>query len=146
MIDIPALIKKHEGKSVHGDRHIPYQDTVGKWTIGYGRNISDRGISEAEAELFLANDIKIVEAELDQALPWWRNKPAHVQAVLLDLGFNLGVLTPETAKLLTFVKTLELINNDRFEAAADNLTRTKWYKQVGSRGSDIERLLRTGSL
>ena len=34
-----------------------YQDSVGKWTIGVGRNLDDVGISEDEAMYLLRNDI-----------------------------------------------------------------------------------------
>ena len=33
-----------------GVRFKPYQDTVGKWTIGVGRNLSDKGINWVEAQ------------------------------------------------------------------------------------------------
>lgn len=137
MIDKIALIKKHEGKSIRNHRHMPYQDTVGKWTIGYGRNISDCGISEEEAQLLLANDIKQCEEQLDHNLPWWREKPEAVQFVMLDMTFNMGITI-----FLTFVRTLELLKDNKFIAVADNLTRTKWYKQVGIRGVEDEQLLR----
>ena len=42
------LIKKHEGL-----RLFPYKCSVGKLTIGYGRNIEDTGISKEEAETLL---------------------------------------------------------------------------------------------
>ena len=34
-------IKSHEGLSL-----APYTDSVGKLTIGYGRNLTDNGVSE----------------------------------------------------------------------------------------------------
>ena len=37
-------LKVHEGL-----RLKPYKDTVGKWTIGIGRNLEDKGITEQEA-------------------------------------------------------------------------------------------------
>ena len=45
---VAHLIKKHEGLSLK-----PYKCTAGKLTIGYGRNIEDKGISQEEAERFL---------------------------------------------------------------------------------------------
>ena len=39
-----SMLKRHEGF-----RAFPYLDTVGKLTIGYGRNLSDVGISIEEA-------------------------------------------------------------------------------------------------
>jgi lysozyme len=131
------MLKRHEGKSMRNGRHMPYQDTVGKWTIGYGRNLSDCGLTEDEAELLLDNDIKRAEQELDRQLVWWREKPADVQLVLLNMTFNMGITT-----MLTFIRTLDLIEHDKFMAAADNLTRSKWHGQVGQRAVELEALLR----
>ena len=50
------LLERHEGR-----RAFPYLDTVGKLTIGVGRNLSDRGLSEDEIDLLLASDIAIAE-------------------------------------------------------------------------------------
>ena len=41
-----AILKEHEGR-----RLKPYTDTVGKLTIGYGRNLTDVGISDEEARI-----------------------------------------------------------------------------------------------
>ena len=46
--DLIEDLKRDEGFRSH-----PYRDTVGKLTIGYGRNLDDVGISEREAEQLL---------------------------------------------------------------------------------------------
>lgn len=56
-----------------GKRLKPYKDTVGKLTIGVGRNLDDVGISESEAMALLDSDIAAVFAELDRHVPWWRD-------------------------------------------------------------------------
>ena len=137
---IEEQLVKHEGL-----RLLPYKDTVGKLTIGVGRNLDDVGISLNEAMLFLDNDIKRVKAELDTALPWWRTLDTVRQQVMIDLGFNLGVLTPVgKAKLLTFTQTLALIQNGKYVEAANHLATLPWHKQVGIRATDLETMLRTG--
>ncbi len=92
----------------------PYEDTVGKLTIGVGRNLTDRGISQAEAMFLLANDIEIVEVELDARLSWWRDMPDDVQRALANLAFNMGVPT-----LLNFVQALAALQERDFDKAAD---------------------------
>ena len=54
------LVRKHEGVSVY-----PYADTVGKITIGVGRNLSDRGLEADEIEALFATDCTIAETVLD---------------------------------------------------------------------------------
>ena len=49
----------HEGLEL-----TPYKCTAGQLTIGVGRNLDDRGITEDEARFLCKNDIKIVEREL----------------------------------------------------------------------------------
>jgi lysozyme len=47
----------------------PYTDTVGKLTIGIGRNLTDRGISRQEALVLARNDVDAAAAELDRFAP-----------------------------------------------------------------------------
>jgi lysozyme len=146
---IEDRLEREEGK-----RRMPYLDCCGKsWrvcvcakkgtlTIGIGRNLDDVGISENEIEYLLQNDLGRVRAELDQALPWWRSLDMIRQQVMVDLGFNLGVLTPVgKAKLLTFTTTLELIRTGQYAAAAARLRTLPWHGQVGRRAIEIEAML-----
>lgn len=138
LMTIQDQLLKHEGL-----RLFPYKDSAGKLTIGVGRNLDEVGITKNEALYLLDNDIGRVRAELDDALPWWRELDLIRQQVMIDLGFNLGVLTPpEKAKLLTFTHTLDLIQSGRYAEAADNLTKTLWHTQVGSRALELETMLR----
>ena len=43
-------LRLHEGVE-----HMPYKDTVGKLTIGVGRNLDDRGLSDDEIDYILSN-------------------------------------------------------------------------------------------
>lgn len=54
-------LERHEGL-----RLKPYKDTVGKLTIGIGRNLDDKGISRKEAFALLDNDIAEVVRQLEQ--------------------------------------------------------------------------------
>ena len=128
------LIQRHEGL-----RLLPYRDTVGKWTIGYGRNLSDRGITRAEAECLLRNDLRDVTAGLDRVLPWWRGLDMVRRAVLVDMGFNLGV-----AGLARFTNTLAAVRAGEWEAAAAGMMRSKWARQVGARAVRLATMMRTG--
>ena len=48
-MNLTDRVKMHEGL-----RLKPYRCTSGKLTIGYGRNIEDNGITEAEASFLLS--------------------------------------------------------------------------------------------
>lgn len=121
-----------------GRRARIYTDTVGKLTVGVGRNISDRAFSEDEIDLMLNNDIKLVERSLDHSLPWWRQMNDARQNVLANMCF-MGIGT-----LLTFVNTLAAMKSGRYDAAADGMLKSKWAKQVGQRAVRLAEIMRKG--
>jgi lysozyme len=131
---LEAQLNLHEGK-----RKFPYKDTVGKLTIGVGRNLDDRGLSDDEIAYLLANDIKMVKEDLDRALPWWRQMDAVRQRVLADMCFNLGI-----SRLLLFRNTLKAMKEGDYELAASGMRNSLWYKQVGTRAVRLVKMMETG--
>jgi lysozyme len=122
-----------------GKRTRIYLDSVGKWTGGVGRNLSDRPFSDDEIALMLANDIAIAEHELDRALPWWRSMTEARQQALCNMCFNLGI-----DRLLGFKKALMFLQAGRWDAAATEFLDSKWAKQVGARADRIADAIRKG--
>lgn len=121
-----------------GRRARVYTDTVGKLTVGVGRNISDRAFSDDEIDLMLNNDIKLVEQALDRSLPWWRQMNDARQNVLANMCF-MGIGT-----LLTFKNTLAAMKDSRYGDAADGMLASKWAKQVGQRAVRLADIMRKG--
>ena len=76
----------HEGLELH-----PYEDSLGITTIGVGRNLEERGISEDEAFYLLKNDIEIIWDELISKHPIVEELDAQRQMILLNMAFNMGV-------------------------------------------------------
>lgn len=132
MTDISALLEKHEGF-----RQFPYMDTTGHLTIGIGRNLKDRGITKAEALYLLQNDIADFKKQLDDRLYWFENCPDAVKDVLIDMCFNLGL-----NGLLQFTRTLEHIKNENYMLAAEEMLKSKWAKQVGTRATELAEILK----
>lgn len=122
-----------------GLRLRPYRCTAGKLTIGVGRNLEDRGITQAEALLLLDNDIVAFWAELAVAQPWVLAAPEPVQEALLNMAFNLGV-----GGLLGFKQTLALMQTEQYAAAASAMLASKWAGQVGKRAERLARQVREG--
>ena len=79
------MIILHEGVRLRA-----YVDTVGKMTIGCGRNISDKGISFAEAMMLLDHDLDEAITDLSGSFPWFLTLDAVRQRVLVDMRLNLG--------------------------------------------------------
>ena len=115
-----------------GVRLKPYLDTVGKTTIGIGRNLTDNGITAAEAKVLLQNDLFRVANELDRVAPWWREMSQVRQNALVNMAFNLGL-----PRLLTFKKMMLALENGNFETAWAEAMGSKWAAQVGERANRI---------
>ena len=121
-----------------GLRLKPYRDTVGKLTIGFGRNLDDQGITEGEAETLLQNDIGRTLVELDRAFPWWIGLPEPVQRALGNMAFNLGL-----TRLRTFRLMLAGLERGDWEEAAKQALDSRWATQVRNRATRIADLYRS---
>lgn len=127
----------HELLRDEGLRLKPYRCTAGRLTIGVGRNLDDRGITESEALVLLDNDIKSFWGQLAAALPWIMQAPEAVQEVLVNMCFNLGL-----EGLLGFRLTLAHVRAGRYGEAAAEMLRSKWAQQVGARAERLAQRLR----
>ncbi len=132
---IKAQLVRHEGL-----RLKPYRCTAGKLTIGIGRNLDDRGISQTEAYVMLERDILEFEQQLLDEIPTIYKALDEVrQSVLLNMFFNLGL-----KGLLEFKNTLAFIGAGDWERAANGMLASKWAKQVGMRAIELSEMMRKG--
>jgi lysozyme len=132
-VDIYEQLTRDEGL-----RLKPYQDTVGKTTIGVGRNLSVVGISEAEAQLLLANDVGRVNAAL-LAFGWFTALDPVRQGAIINMAFNLGV-----NGLMHFPHMLAALQFKDWITAASEMTNSVWAQQVGPRAQRLEQQILTG--
>ena len=133
-MNIIKMLIRHEGL-----RLKPYKDSVGKLTIGVGRNLDDKGITKEEAIHLLLNDIYDTMSDLDRTLPWWRGLDEVRKAILINMCFNLGL-----PRLMTFRKMLKALEDRNYELAAKEMLDSKWAKQVGNRAIELSEMMRTG--
>lgn len=129
-----AQLIRHEGL-----RLTVYRCPAGKLTIGVGRNLEGRGITEAEALMLLDNDIDLCVRGLTSQYAWFPDLDPVRQRAMVDLAFNLGL-----AGLAAFKSTLAAMGRGDYDAAGDHLKRSLWYRQVQSRGPRIVAMIRTG--
>lgn len=133
MKSIEEQLILHEGLKLK-----PYRCTAGKLTIGVGRNLEDKGLTEDEALFLLANDIREISKQLEQ-YGWYRGLDAIRQKVIVDMAFNLGVYG-----LLSFKDTIQALNCYDYDMAAKEMENSRWYRQVGERGRRLVEMMRTG--
>jgi lysozyme len=134
-----STLKDHEGAVIKNGRHMPYKDTVSKLTIGYGRNLTDRGISEAEAMYLLQNDLQDVIEGLRKAYYWFDSLDEVRQEVVINMAFNLGL-----AGFAKFRNTIAYISEGNYRQASENMLQSKWATQVGYRARELSREMETG--
>lgn len=123
-----------------GKRPKMYQDTVGKWTAGVGRNLSDRSFNDDEIQLMLANDIALATKDARQLVPGFDNLDDVRQEVLANMAFNMGY-----AKLSGFKRFLAAVNGSEFAEASLEMLDSRWANQVGARALRLSKAMRTGA-
>lgn len=127
MITVPQtaidLAKRFEGfhrvpRSDPGRAH-PYVCPAGYWTIGYGHLCDPKHppITEAEAEAYLAQDLKVALAATLRYCPVLATEPEGRLAAIVDFTFNLGVGRLQTSTLR------RRVNQRDWVAAAQELRR-----------------------
>ena len=121
------LLIVHEGY-----RQFPYKDTVGKLTVGIGRNLDDVGVSMDEARYLLRNDIRIAKDQCVRNFYFFEDLDQVRQDALVNMCFNMGI-----TRLKGFKKMLKALSEKDYQKAAEEALDSKWAKQVGRRSEDI---------
>lgn len=124
-----------------GVRKFPYVDTVGKISIGVGRNLSDVGLSPDEITFLFENDIIEAERVARALLPDFDDLTDGRKAVVINMAFNMGHNV-----LARFVNTLQAIRDERWAEAARGMLASKWAKQVGARAQRLAAIMRGGTI
>ncbi len=122
-----------------GLRLKPYKDSVGKLTIGVGRNLDDVGISRDEALLLLANDIQNAKDRIEQELPWAGNLDEVRLAALVNMVFNMGI-----GGVMQFHKFLAALAAGDFKTASTEMLSSHWAEQVGPRAQRLAIQIESG--
>lgn len=132
MTSLIETLIRHEGKWSK-----PYIDTVGKITIGVGRNLTDVGLRDDEIKLMLLNDVAQARADVAQKIPWSRQLDQDCLEVLINMCFNMGI-----GKLLGFKNFLAALRVGAYGKAADEMLDSLWARQVGQRAQELAGVIR----
>ena len=141
MIDYPRLIKtliRHECNNGIIETK-PYIDSVGKLTIGIGRNLTDNGITEEEALMLCRNDIQSACKDITMLVTEFWMLDSVRQEVLVNMMFNLGFPTLARFKLM-----LDAVNNKDWHEASRQMLSSRWASQTGSRATELSSAMLTG--
>jgi lysozyme len=116
----------------------PYYDTAGKITIGVGRNLSDKGLTDQEAFALLGHDIDECINDL-ATFAWFAALDSVRQRAVIDFRFNRGA-----AGFRDFRHFVHYMAIGDFLKAAGALRDSPWYGQVKRRGVRLARMIETG--
>jgi lysozyme len=125
------LIVKHEGLRLKA-----YTCPAGKITIGVGRNLEDKGISEEEADFLLHNDIMECMADMPKIFWNWNHLNDEQKMAMIDMRFNLGPV-----RFRQFRNMIEAVKAGDFKKAAEEMRDSQWYKQVGKRADNLIKMM-----
>ena len=154
MTELLDQLVLHEGLEL-----LPYKDSLGIDTIGIGRNLEHRGLSEEElvhigkdisdicewgitkeqAYYLAENDIKIVEKEVCEAHPCVVELDEIRQRVINDMAFNMGV-----PRIKKFKKMWKAIEEENYEESKIQMLDSRWANQVGNRAVRLSNAMETG--
>ena len=130
-------------KRFEGLRLKPYKCPAGKLTIGYGRNLTDVGISKYEADMMFYSDMLSAEIDAASWLDKYDMKPEDLSQnrfyVLTDMMFNMG-----WSSCLQFKTFISELKKGHYDDAAKSMLNSKWATQVGSRAITLAGFMKNG--
>lgn len=132
---------RHQLRIDEGVKKFPYVDTMGKLSIGVGRNLADCGVSDDEIDLLLTNDIARAEQTARYLLPGFDDLSDVRKYVMCNLAFNLG-----QEKLAEFQKLLLAVHEGRWTDAASEILDSRYAQQVGARAIRLSNAMRDDTL
>ncbi len=120
-----------------------YRDSLGYWTIGYGKLIDKQGggITEDEGLYLLRNEVERQFKALRNSIPWIEQLDETRKTVLQAMAFQLGV-----AGLLSFKKTLAAVQTGDYAMAAKGMRGSKWAQQTPGRAERMAKAMESGEL
>ena len=133
---LQAQLVRHEGYRQH-----PYTDSVGVLTIGIGRNLTDKGLSDDEIMHLFNNDIADAIDDARHLCLKYDELSQARRLVLISMVFNLG-----RSKLAKFDKFLGALHREEWnEAANEILDSDAARKDAPARYATLARMMREDS-
>lgn len=125
-------------KEFEGLRLKAYTDSTGHVTIGFGRNLSDNGITLRMAYSMLDEDISYHLDKLSD-LDWFNSLNESRKVAIVTMSYNLGLQS-----LLSFNKMIGFIKKKKYLSASKEIMNSQWANQVGNRAQETAHMMKTG--
>ena len=142
MTDLQAMLMSQEGtgpRDEHG-RFLPYPDSMGTLTIGYG-HLVEKGLPPDIAMMLFNADLADALDDVRHCFSCYDQLSRSRQLVLCSMAFNLG-----RVRLAKFVRFIGAVHRSAWDEAADELLDSKAartdaparYKQLSKMMRDNE--------
>jgi lysozyme len=131
-LELLSSIRKHEGF-----RAKVYKCSEGFDTIGYGFAIKDLVLDEDIANIILQRKLEALVRSIEFKFSWYADLPNAVKDVVIEMCFQLGL-----NGFSKFKKTIEHLQCEEWELAADECLISRWQKQTPNRAKALSDKLR----
>ncbi len=148
---VPAGISLFVGKKIVHDKRLvsrikesegysskAYRCSEGKLTIGYGRNLEGKGISNKEANRLLSNDLQEIKTSLVR-IGWYKKLNVARKDVIIEMTYQLGL-----SGVSKFRMMIESIIAGNFTLAAEEMLDSKWARQTPLRAKRLSLQMKRG--
>ena len=124
-----------------------YTDHLGYPTFGIGHLIVESdpengqavgtAVSDDRVDAAFDADVKVVLSECKVLYPDFDDLPEEAQQIIANMMFNLG-----RPRLSKFVGMKRGVDAKDWNAAADEMVDSRWYRQVGARAERLANRMR----
>lgn len=130
-MDLTSTLKIEEGFSA-----TVYKDHLGFDTIGFGHRCVKNHpmVTKSEAEVILANDIKIAMSKVDSLVG--KNAPQEVKVIVTAMCFQLGYAGVKKFKLM-----IKKIKANDYKKASKEMLNSEWHEQTPGRVERLAKLM-----
>lgn len=139
MTDLQAMLMQQEGTGPRDAQghFLPYEDSVGKLTIGYG-HLVEKGLPPDIAMMLFNADIADALDDVRHCFSCYDQLSRPRQLVLVSMAFNLG-----RAKLSKFVRFIGAVHRGDWQEAHDELLDSKAAREdAPGRYKELARMMR----
>lgn len=137
MTDYKTTIEFEEGR-----KKFPYKCSKNKLTIGIGRNIEERGLSDDEIDYIYKNDERIAESEAKTLVDGFEWLADARKIALVSMVFQMG-----KGRVSRFKKMIAAMNDNNFALAANEMLDSKWARDdTPERAERASEMMRTGKM
>lgn len=116
----------------------PYQDSLGIWTVGYGRNLQDTTFTRAECDLMFETDYRRAEQGAEN-FHFYEFLNDVRKGVVIEMVYQMG-----PTRVGKFVKFRTACMQRKWKEAAKEMLDSRWHEQTPERAEELAAIFEAG--